>query len=251
MQPVSTYCFPAASKRPASAQSPYSPGRKAISRNRPSSAAPASQPSRPRTPQLWQHLTETQVASQPSRPRTPQLWQHLTETQVPVSRAASPGATMPKGGSTQPAMLHGSSPTDSLQGDETADNTSARARAISSKPARPQSAWRASKRPVSSQAIRQEGTVSSKSSRQEGSPLKQAEQQVPSTSTALPATSNVSGIAEQEGRAPAASPLSRAAGLNATNASPNSADNAAVQPVAAATASPDLAAVETDAVAGK
>ena len=245
MQPVSTYCFPASSRRPASAQSPYSPGRKAVGRNRLSSAAPA---------------------SQPLRPRTPQLWQHLTETQIQVPKAASPGAKDIKGILAQPAVLHGSSPTDSPEGGDTADSASVKARAVSSKPARPQSAWRAAKRPVSSTASRQAGTVStsasrqeitvssqasghegtftSEASKQEGSPQKQAEQQEPSASAAAGAMSAEEG----ERKMPVASALSRAAGLNGTTASPSNADNAAVQP---ATASPDLAAVGTGAAAGK
>jgi len=56
---LDSFCFFVQSTRPASAQSPYSPGRRGVTHIRPSSAAPQPQ-ARPRTPQLWSRLTDSQ-----------------------------------------------------------------------------------------------------------------------------------------------------------------------------------------------
>jgi len=56
---LDSFCFSVQPIRPASAQSPYSPGRRGVTHIRPSSAAPHPQ-ARPRTPQLWSRLTDSQ-----------------------------------------------------------------------------------------------------------------------------------------------------------------------------------------------
>ncbi len=56
---LDSFCFSLQSTRPTSAQSPYSPGRRGVTHIRPSSAAPHPQV-RPRTPQLWSRLTDSQ-----------------------------------------------------------------------------------------------------------------------------------------------------------------------------------------------
>ncbi len=56
---LDSLCFSIRPTRPASAQSPYSPGRRGVTHTRPSSAAPHPQ-TRPRTPQLWSRLTDSQ-----------------------------------------------------------------------------------------------------------------------------------------------------------------------------------------------
>ena len=56
---LDSFCFSVQPIRPASAQSPYSPGRRGVTHIRPSSAAPRPQ-ARPRTPQLWSRLTDSQ-----------------------------------------------------------------------------------------------------------------------------------------------------------------------------------------------
>ena len=56
---LDSFCFSVQSTRPASAQSPYSPGRRGVTHIRPSSAAPHCK-ARPRTPQLWSWLTDSQ-----------------------------------------------------------------------------------------------------------------------------------------------------------------------------------------------
>ena len=63
MQSLDSFCFSTQNDRPASAQSPYSPGRRVCARARPTSAAtPAS---RPRTQQLWHGLTRSPEAKPP------------------------------------------------------------------------------------------------------------------------------------------------------------------------------------------
>ena len=62
MQSLDSFCFSTQTDRPVSAESPYSPGRRASARARPASAAaPAT---RPRTEQLWQGLTRPQQSKQ-------------------------------------------------------------------------------------------------------------------------------------------------------------------------------------------
>ncbi|DBA94839.1 hypothetical protein WJX77_007608 [Trebouxia sp. C0004] len=56
---LDSFCFSVQPTRPASAQSPYSPGRRGVTNIRPSSAAPHPQ-ALPRTPQLWSQLTDSQ-----------------------------------------------------------------------------------------------------------------------------------------------------------------------------------------------
>ena len=56
---LDSFCFSVRPTRPASAQSPYSPGWGGVTHIRPSSAAPHPQ-ARPRTPQLWSRLTDSQ-----------------------------------------------------------------------------------------------------------------------------------------------------------------------------------------------
>ena len=63
MQSLDSFCFSTQDDRPASAQSPYSPGRRTHVSARPASAAaPAT---RPRTQQLWRELTRFQPAKPP------------------------------------------------------------------------------------------------------------------------------------------------------------------------------------------
>lgn len=63
MQSLDSFCFSTQNDRPASAQSPYSPGRRVCARARPTSAAtPAS---RPRTQQLWHGLIRSPEAQPP------------------------------------------------------------------------------------------------------------------------------------------------------------------------------------------
>jgi len=57
---LDSFCFSVPPTRPASAQSPYSPGRRGVTHIRPSSAAPHTPQARPRTPQLWSRLTDSQ-----------------------------------------------------------------------------------------------------------------------------------------------------------------------------------------------
>ncbi|DBA85088.1 TPA: hypothetical protein ACH3X2_005812 [Trebouxia sp. C0005] len=56
---LESFCYTVQPTRPASAQSPYSPAGRGVTHIRPSSAAPRPQ-ARPRTPQLWSLLTDSQ-----------------------------------------------------------------------------------------------------------------------------------------------------------------------------------------------
>ena len=100
MQSVDSFCFATQNDRPASAQSPYSPGPRLNAHARPASAAaPAS---RPRTQQLWQGLTRSQQAkpsiqaedsgrTTAARADSPAGRGHATETSPERSkRCASP-----------------------------------------------------------------------------------------------------------------------------------------------------------------
>ena len=67
LQSLDGFCFSPQTVRPASAQSPYSPGRRQRPRARPASAAaPAAGPAR--TPQLWSRLTGSQQDASPKQP---------------------------------------------------------------------------------------------------------------------------------------------------------------------------------------
>lgn len=80
MQSLDSFCFSTENDRPASAQSPYSPGRRTHIPARPASAAaPAS---RPRTQQLWQDLTRSQQAKPPT--------QAEDSSRMSTARAVSP-----------------------------------------------------------------------------------------------------------------------------------------------------------------
>ena len=57
---LDSFCSSVPPTRPASAQSPYSPGRRGVTHICPSSAAPHIPQARPRTPQLWSRLTDSQ-----------------------------------------------------------------------------------------------------------------------------------------------------------------------------------------------
>ena len=84
MQSLDSFCFSTQNERPASAQSPYSPGRRVYARARPASAAaPAS---RPRTQQLWHGLTGSQQAKPPTQA------EHSSRTSI--ARADSPAERM-------------------------------------------------------------------------------------------------------------------------------------------------------------
>ena len=62
LQSLDGFCFSVHIVRPASAQSPYSPGRRQRARARPISASP------PRTPQLWSSLTGSQQSASHQQP---------------------------------------------------------------------------------------------------------------------------------------------------------------------------------------
>ena len=68
LQSLDSFCFSTQTARPATAQSPYSLGRRPHARARPASAAVPSSAARPRTPQLWSGLTGPQqpAGQQPS-----------------------------------------------------------------------------------------------------------------------------------------------------------------------------------------
>lgn len=87
VQSLDSFCLSAQSARPDLLQSPYSPSRRGGTPTRPSSAAPCPQ-ARPRTPQLWSRLTNSQqdgryhkVSGVSARP-----------VQTPRSTTASAGA---------------------------------------------------------------------------------------------------------------------------------------------------------------